>query len=103
MKFQSLPTRHMLVIDLLLMFSLPPRDGVISKDEMTQYFLGAYQSLRRIFKHNFQECSYLSPTYCDHCKGRLIGYVRQGYKCKGESWVVCILWALLNSSISFIL
>ena len=60
------------------------RDGVISKEEMTQYFLGAYQSLKRIFKHNFQECSYLSPTYCDHCKGRLIGYVRQGYKCKGE-------------------
>ena len=56
---------------------------MISKEEMTQYFLGAYQSLKRIFKHNFQECSYLSPTYCDHCKGRPIGYVRQGYKCKG--------------------
>ena len=61
------------------------RDGVISKEEMTQYFLGAYQSLKRIFKHNFQECSYniITPTYCDHCKGRLIGYVKQGYKCKG--------------------
>ena len=61
------------------------RDGVISKEEMTQYFLGANQSLKRIFKHNFQECSYniITPTYCDHCKGKLIGYVRQGYKCKG--------------------
>ena len=92
-----------LFIGLLLMFSppLPPRDGVISKDEMTQYFLGAYQSLRRIFKHNFQECSYLSPTYCDHCKGRLIGYVRQGYKCKGELQGVCVHWYKGSTSVLF--
>jgi len=93
----------MFVIVMLLMFSppLPPRDGVISKDEMTQYFLGAYQSLRRIFKHNFQECSYLSPTYCDHCKGRLIGYVRQGYKCKGEPQGVCVHWCKGSTSALF--
>nr|XP_033469937.1 ras guanyl-releasing protein 3 isoform X2 [Epinephelus lanceolatus] len=62
------------------------QDGLISKDEMIAYFLRANPSLQCKmgpgFIHNFQEMTYLKPTFCEHCAGFLWGIIKQGYKCK---------------------
>ncbi|XP_070398349.1 ras guanyl-releasing protein 3 isoform X2 [Nothobranchius furzeri] len=62
------------------------QDGLISKDEMIAYFLRANPLLQckmgRGFLHNFQEMTYLKPTFCEHCAGFLWGIIKQGYKCK---------------------
>ncbi|KAK3538287.1 hypothetical protein QTP70_034769 [Hemibagrus guttatus] len=66
-------------------------DGLISKDEMMAYFLRANPILQCKmgpgFIHNFQEMTYLKPTFCEHCAGFLWGIIKQGYKCKGVSSV----------------
>uniref|UniRef100_A0A3B5AEJ3 RAS guanyl releasing protein 3 n=1 Tax=Stegastes partitus TaxID=144197 RepID=A0A3B5AEJ3_9TELE len=62
------------------------QDGLISKDEMIAYFLRANPLLQCKmgpgFIHNFQEMTYLKPTFCEHCAGFLWGIIKQGYKCK---------------------
>ncbi|XP_007937081.1 ras guanyl-releasing protein 3 [Orycteropus afer afer] len=62
------------------------QDGRISKDEMMAYFLRAKSQLHCKmgpgFIHNFQEMTYLKPTFCEHCAGFLWGIIKQGYKCK---------------------
>ncbi|XP_061546234.1 ras guanyl-releasing protein 3 isoform X2 [Phycodurus eques] len=62
------------------------QDGLISKDEMIAYFLRANPLLQCKmgpgFLHNFQEMTYLKPTFCEHCAGFLWGIIKQGYKCK---------------------
>ncbi|XP_054423855.1 ras guanyl-releasing protein 3 isoform X1 [Pteronotus mesoamericanus] len=62
------------------------QDGLISKDEMMAYFLRAKSQLHCKmgpgFVHNFQEVTYLKPTFCEHCAGFLWGIIKQGYKCK---------------------
>ncbi|XP_066552906.1 ras guanyl-releasing protein 3 [Amia ocellicauda] len=62
------------------------QDGLISKDEMIAYFLRANSLLQYKmgpgFVHNFQEMTYLKPTFCEHCAGFLWGIIKQGYKCK---------------------
>ena len=45
------------------------RDGVISREEMMDYFLSANTSLRESFKHNFVEHTFIATAYCEHCKG----------------------------------
>lgn len=58
-------------------------DGVISKEEMKSYFMKANcHELSKGFSHNFQETTYFTPTYCDHCGGLLWGIIKQGYRCK---------------------
>ena len=45
-------------------------DGVVTKDEMKSYFLKAnHRALGRDFIHNFQETTYLTPNFCEHCGG----------------------------------
>uniref|UniRef100_A0A3P9PYM5 RAS guanyl releasing protein 3 (calcium and DAG-regulated) n=1 Tax=Poecilia reticulata TaxID=8081 RepID=A0A3P9PYM5_POERE len=62
------------------------QDGLISKDEMVAYFLRANPLLQCKmgpgFIHNFQEMTYLKPTFCEHCAGFLWGIIKQGYKCR---------------------
>ncbi|KAB5561893.1 hypothetical protein PHYPO_G00011750 [Pangasianodon hypophthalmus] len=62
------------------------QDGLISKDEMMAYFLRANPVLQCKmgpgFIHNFQEITYLKPTFCEHCAGFLWGIIKQGFKCK---------------------
>ena len=37
---------------------------------MKAYFLKAnYRALGRDFIHNFQETTYLTPNFCEHCGG----------------------------------
>lgn len=58
-------------------------DGVISREEMRNYFMKANcQELTKGFSHNFQEFTYFTPTFCDHCGGMLWGIIKQGYRCK---------------------
>ncbi|XP_077885521.1 ras guanyl-releasing protein 3 isoform X1 [Ictidomys tridecemlineatus] len=67
------------------------QDGLISKDEMMAYFLRAKSQLHCKmgpgFIHNFQEMTYLKPTFCEHCAGFLWGIIKQGYKCKVQDEV----------------
>ncbi|XP_061480739.1 ras guanyl-releasing protein 3 isoform X2 [Rhineura floridana] len=62
------------------------QDGLISKGEMMAYFLRAKSQLQCKmgpgFIHNFQEMTYLKPTFCEHCAGFLWGIIKQGFKCK---------------------
>uniref|UniRef100_A0A8D0UBV9 RAS guanyl-releasing protein 1 n=1 Tax=Sus scrofa TaxID=9823 RepID=A0A8D0UBV9_PIG len=63
------------------------REGLISRDEITAYFMRAssiYSKLGLGFPHNFQETTYLKPTFCDNCAGFLWGVIKQGYRCKGN-------------------
>ncbi|XP_004941789.2 RAS guanyl-releasing protein 1 isoform X1 [Gallus gallus] len=60
-------------------------EGLISRDEITAYFMRAssiYSKLGLGFSHNFQETTYLRPTFCDNCAGFLWGVIKQGYRCK---------------------
>ncbi|XP_015720309.1 RAS guanyl-releasing protein 1 isoform X3 [Coturnix japonica] len=62
-------------------------EGLISRDEITAYFMRAssiYSKLGLGFSHNFQETTYLRPTFCDNCAGFLWGVIKQGYRCKGH-------------------
>ncbi|XP_030307463.1 RAS guanyl-releasing protein 1 isoform X2 [Calypte anna] len=62
-------------------------EGLISRDEITAYFMRAssiYSKLGLGFAHNFQETTYLRPTFCDNCAGFLWGVIKQGYRCKGH-------------------
>ncbi|XP_020613010.1 RAS guanyl-releasing protein 1-like [Orbicella faveolata] len=46
------------------------RDGVISREEMKNYFMKAHcHELSKGFSHTFQETTYFTPTFCDHCAG----------------------------------
>nr|XP_044993527.1 ras guanyl-releasing protein 3 isoform X3 [Jaculus jaculus] len=62
------------------------QDGLITKEEMMAYFLRAKSQLHCKmgpgFVHNFQEMTYLKPTFCEHCAGFLWGIIKQGYRCK---------------------
>lgn len=59
------------------------QDGMISKEEMREYFVRANcHALRSGFKHDFHETTYFKPTFCAHCTGLLWGLIKQGYKCK---------------------
>ncbi|CAI5452516.1 unnamed protein product [Caenorhabditis angaria] len=61
------------------------RDGQISKEELKTYFMAANKDskdLRRGFKHNFHETTFITPTTCSHCNKVLWGFIRQGFKCK---------------------
>lgn len=55
------------------LYFLPNRDGLISKEEMMAYFLRAKSQFQCKmgpgFIHNFQEMTYLKPTFCEHCAG----------------------------------
>uniref|UniRef100_A0A8I6ADN9 RAS guanyl-releasing protein 1 n=1 Tax=Rattus norvegicus TaxID=10116 RepID=A0A8I6ADN9_RAT len=65
------------------------REGLISRDEITAYFMRAssiYSKLGLGFPHNFQETTYLKPTFCDNCAGFLWGVIKQGYRCKGGKY-----------------
>ncbi|XP_078344656.1 ras guanyl-releasing protein 3-like isoform X2 [Oculina patagonica] len=58
-------------------------DGVISREEMKNYFMKANcRELSQGFSHTFQETTYFTPTFCDHCAGMLWGIIKQGYRCK---------------------
>ncbi|KAK6489930.1 ras guanyl-releasing protein 3-like [Huso huso] len=62
------------------------QDGLISKDEMMAFFVRGNSPLQYKmgpgFIHNFQEMTYLKPTFCEQCSGFLWGIIKQGYKCK---------------------
>ncbi|XP_069494657.1 RAS guanyl-releasing protein 1 isoform X2 [Ambystoma mexicanum] len=61
------------------------REGLISRAEITAYFMRAssiYSKLGLGFPHNFQETTYLRPTFCDNCAGFLWGVIKQGYRCR---------------------
>ncbi|XP_068110018.1 RAS guanyl-releasing protein 1 isoform X2 [Hyperolius riggenbachi] len=61
------------------------RDGQISRQEITAYFMRASSICSKLglgFLHNFQETTYLRPTFCDNCAGFLWGVIKQGYRCR---------------------
>ncbi|KAM8921240.1 RAS guanyl-releasing protein 1 [Pelodytes ibericus] len=61
------------------------REGLISRQEITAYFMRASSICSKLglgFLHNFQETTYLRPTFCDNCAGFLWGVIKQGYRCK---------------------
>lgn len=46
------------------------KNGMISREEMKNYFLKVnYHALKTEFKHNFDETTFMKPTFCAHCKG----------------------------------
>lgn len=48
------------------------REGLISRDEITAYFMRASVICSKLglgFVHNFQETTYMKPTFCDNCSG----------------------------------
>lgn len=48
------------------------REGLISRAEITAYFMRASVICSKLglgFVHNFQETTYMKPTFCDNCSG----------------------------------
>lgn len=48
------------------------REGLISREEITAYFMRASVICSKLglgFVHNFQETTYMKPTFCDNCSG----------------------------------
>ncbi|KAM4690316.1 RAS guanyl-releasing protein 1-like [Rhinophrynus dorsalis] len=61
------------------------REGLISRQEITAYFMRASSICSKLglgFLHNFQETTYMRPTFCDNCAGFLWGVIKQGFRCK---------------------
>lgn len=61
------------------------KEGMVSREEITAYFMRASVICSKLglgFVHNFQETTYMKPTFCDNCSGFLWGVIRQGYRCK---------------------
>ncbi|XP_077587980.1 RAS guanyl-releasing protein 1-like [Stigmatopora nigra] len=61
------------------------KEGLVSRDEITAYFMRASVICSKLglgFVHNFQETTYMKPTFCDNCSGLLWGVIKQGYRCK---------------------
>ncbi|XP_061751073.1 RAS guanyl-releasing protein 1-like isoform X1 [Nerophis ophidion] len=61
------------------------KKGLVSRDEITAYFMRASVICSKLglgFVHNFQETTYMKPTFCDNCSGFLWGVIKQGYRCK---------------------
>ncbi|KAM9708720.1 RAS guanyl-releasing protein 1-like [Menidia menidia] len=61
------------------------KEGLVSRDEITAYFMRASVICSKLglgFVHNFQEYTYMKPTFCDNCSGFLWGVIKQGYRCK---------------------
>ncbi|XP_020485724.1 RAS guanyl-releasing protein 1 isoform X2 [Labrus bergylta] len=61
------------------------KEGLISREEITAYFMRASVICSKLglgFVHNFQETTYMKPTFCDNCSGFLWGVIRQGYRCR---------------------
>ncbi|MGH0146856.1 UNVERIFIED_CONTAM: hypothetical protein FKN15_044536, partial [Acipenser sinensis] len=48
------------------------KEGLISREEITAYFMRASVICSKLglgFIHNFQETTYMKPTFCDNCAG----------------------------------
>uniref|UniRef100_A0A673YDF5 RAS guanyl releasing protein 1 n=1 Tax=Salmo trutta TaxID=8032 RepID=A0A673YDF5_SALTR len=48
------------------------KEGLISREEITAYFMRASVICSKLglgFVHNFQETTYMKPTFCDNCSG----------------------------------
>ncbi|KAM6916859.1 RAS guanyl-releasing protein 1-like [Lycodopsis pacificus] len=61
------------------------KEGLISREEITAYFMRASVICSKLglgFVHNFQETTYMKPTFCDNCSGFLWGVIKQGYRCR---------------------
>ncbi|XP_066550125.1 RAS guanyl-releasing protein 1 isoform X1 [Amia ocellicauda] len=61
------------------------KEGLISREEITAYFMRASVICSKLglgFIHNFQETTYMKPTFCDNCAGFLWGVIKQGYRCR---------------------
>ncbi|XP_047201418.1 RAS guanyl-releasing protein 1-like isoform X1 [Girardinichthys multiradiatus] len=61
------------------------RKGLVSREEITAYFMRASVICSKLglgFVHNFQETTYMKPTFCDNCSGFLWGVIKQGYRCR---------------------
>ncbi|XP_071781376.2 RAS guanyl-releasing protein 1-like [Centroberyx gerrardi] len=61
------------------------KEGLINREEITAYFMRASVICSKLglgFVHNFQEATYMKPTFCDNCSGFLWGVIKQGYRCK---------------------
>ncbi|XP_039597377.1 RAS guanyl-releasing protein 1-like isoform X1 [Polypterus senegalus] len=61
------------------------KEGLVSREEITAYFMRASVICSKLglgFIHNFQETTYMKPTFCDNCAGFLWGVIKQGYRCR---------------------
>uniref|UniRef100_A0A8C5DVU2 RAS guanyl releasing protein 1 n=1 Tax=Gouania willdenowi TaxID=441366 RepID=A0A8C5DVU2_GOUWI len=60
------------------------KEGLINREEITAYFLRASVICSKLglgFVHNFQETTYMKPTFCDNCSGFLWGVIKVKNKC----------------------
>ncbi|XP_069008163.1 RAS guanyl-releasing protein 1-like [Embiotoca jacksoni] len=61
------------------------KEGLVSREQITAYFMRASVICSKLglgFVHNFQETTYMKPTFCDNCSGFLWGVIKQGYRCR---------------------
>lgn len=60
------------------------REGLVSREEITAYFMRASVICSKLglgFVHNFQETTYMKPTFCDNCSGFVSHHTKtQGWR-----------------------
>uniref|UniRef100_A0A3P8ZLS8 RAS guanyl-releasing protein 1 n=1 Tax=Esox lucius TaxID=8010 RepID=A0A3P8ZLS8_ESOLU len=60
------------------------KEGLISREEITAYFMRASVICSKLglgFVHNFQETTYMKPTFCDNCSGFVSHTTLQYFYC----------------------
>lgn len=65
------------------------REGLISREEITAYFMRASVICSKLglgFVHNFQETTYMKPTFCDNCSGFVSHHTNSRMAVCDEVW-----------------
>uniref|UniRef100_A0A3Q2Y4F5 RAS guanyl releasing protein 1 n=1 Tax=Hippocampus comes TaxID=109280 RepID=A0A3Q2Y4F5_HIPCM len=75
-------------------------EGLVNRDEITAYFMRASVICSKLglgFVHNFQETTYMKPTFCDNCSGFVSQQMSQCTPLKKTKTTLLTILCVLSS------